>query len=329
MRRYPLSAGPRPPCQSGRGWNVGTFVRTLLTVVVLAIPELASAQGDGPRQLPLAPEGINVFVPMGMFMSGNFNPQQTVLIPGADVDVLAVPLTYMRTFSLGERLARLYVTVPLASLDASAEIFDPVAGRSLVPERRRSGSMDPMVTLHVGLVGAPALRLPEFVKHKKGFQLYSILGTTIPVGTYDPDRLINLGTNRWSFRLGTGTVTPIGGSGRTTWESANSIFLFTDNTDLLLADSRSANPLFVSENHLTHDFTPRIWGSVDIRYQVGGETTTDDMPDDNLTNILGGGVSVGYHFTPKVEGYGSYGRILAKKGDAQEWLVRYQLRFTF
>ncbi len=301
----------------------------LLAVGVVAIPALARAQGDGPRQLPLAPEGINVFVPTGMFMSGNFNPQQTVFVPGADIDVLAVPLTYVRTFSFGDRLARIYLTVPLASLDASAEVFDPIAGRTLVPERRRSGSMDPMVTVHVGLVGAPALTLPEFVKHPKGFQLYAILGTTIPIGTYDADRLINLGTNRWSFRLGAGTVTPLDQSKRTTWESANSIFLFTDNTDLRLADRRSEDPLFASENHLTHDFTPRIWGAVDLRYQVGGETTTDGVPDDNLTNILGGGVTMGYHFTPKIEGYGSYERILAKKGDAREWLVRYQLRWLF
>jgi hypothetical protein len=30
--------------------------------------------------------------------------------------------------------------------------------------------MDPMLTLHLGLVGAPALTLPEFVKHAKSFQ---------------------------------------------------------------------------------------------------------------------------------------------------------------
>jgi hypothetical protein len=48
----------------------------------------------------------------------------------------------------------------------------------------------------------------EFMKHPKSFQMVAIVGTSIPIGTYDPDRLINLGTNRWSFRLGAGTVVP-------------------------------------------------------------------------------------------------------------------------
>jgi hypothetical protein len=34
--------------------------------------------------------------------------------------------------------------------------------------------MDPMATLHVGLVGAPAL--PVFVKRPKGFQMVAIVG---------------------------------------------------------------------------------------------------------------------------------------------------------
>ena len=184
--------------------------------------------------------------------------------------------------------------------------------------------MDPMLTLHLGLVGAPALKLPEFVKHAKSFQLVAILGTSIPVGTCDSTRFIHLGTNRWSFRLGAGTVLPF--SKTTAWESANSVFLFTDNNDPFgAASERSQDPLFVSENHLTHAFDPKWWGSLDLRYQYGGETSTDGVPDDNLTNTLGGGATVGHQFTPHLSSYASYGRVLAKKGDAQEWMVRLQL----
>jgi hypothetical protein len=182
------------------------------SALVLAVAGLlsapAEAQGDGPHNLPVIPVGMNLFVVMPMGLSGNFNPSQTVLVPGASVDVIAAPITYIRTFPVGNRFGRLFVTAPLATLDASAEVLDPIAGKYRFIDRRRSGWMDPMVTLHVGLVGAPALKPMEFMKHPKSFQMVAIVGTSIPIGTYDPDRLINLGTNRWSFRLGAGTVVP-------------------------------------------------------------------------------------------------------------------------
>lgn len=303
-----------------------TFARAAATacaaLILAAGP--AQAQGDGPHSLPLVPKGMDILVPMFLTLSGNFNPQQTVLIPGAEVDVIAVPVSFIHTFGIGDRFGRLFVTVPFATLDARADIGGPQ-----VIERDRTGIMDPMITTHIGLVGAPALTLPEFAKRPKSFSLVGILGTSIPIGTYDPDRLINLGTNRWSFRLGVGTVLPFGEKKRTAWESANSAFLFTPNTDLLLADERSQDPLFVSENHFTHSLSPKVWASLDLRWQVGGETTTDGVADDNLTNILGGGLSVGYQFTPHLSGYGSYGQVLAKKGDAEESMFRFQLAWSF
>jgi hypothetical protein len=77
----------------------------LLALACLALAGTARAQGDGPHNLPLIPKDTNLFVVLPLGLSGNFNPSQTVLIPNADVDVFAVPLTYVRTFSLGGRPA--------------------------------------------------------------------------------------------------------------------------------------------------------------------------------------------------------------------------------
>ena len=288
----------------------------------------AQAQGDGPHNLPLIPIGTNIFTPQVLVLSGNFNPQGTVLVPGAEIDVIAAPITYIRTFAMGSRFGRLFLVAPISTIDASVAAFDPISGVLRTPERRRSGFMDPMVTMHIGLVGAPALTLPEFVKHKKSFQMVAILGTSIPVGTYDSDRLINLGTNRWSFRTGIGTVFPFGN--RTALEMSNNLYFFTDNTDVSgPADERSQAPLYVLENHLTHNFTPKFWGSLEARYQYGGTTTTDERDDDNLTNALGGGASLGYQLTPHFGTWVTYGQVLAKKGDAEQKLFRFQIAYSF
>jgi hypothetical protein len=300
----------------------------LAALACLALAGTARAQGDGPHNLPLVPKDMNLLVAMPMGLSGNFNPSQTVLIPGANVDVFAVPVTYIRTVSLGGRFGRLFLTAPLATLDASGSVIDPRTGNEITVSRGRSGWMDPMVTMHVGLVGAPALAGPEFVKHPRSFQMVAIVGTAIPIGTYDSSRAINLGTNRWAFRLGLGTVAPLGKS--TNWESANTVFLFTDNSDVFGgANTRSQDPLFVSENHVTHAFNRKTWASVDLRWQYGGETHTDGSADDNHTNILGGGVTLGHTFTPHFNGYVSYGNVLASSGNADEWLIRTQLVYSF
>jgi hypothetical protein len=305
-------------------------VRRLLvaTLGFVALAGTARAQGDGPHNLPLVPKDMNLFVAMPMGLSGNFNPSGTVLIPGANVDVFAVPLTYVRTFSLGGRFGRLFLTAPLATLDAGGTVIDPRTGNEITVSRGRSGWMDPMVTMHVGLVGAPALAGAEFVKHPRSFQMVAIVGTAIPIGTYDSTRAINLGTNRWAFRLGFGTVAPLGKA--TAWESANTFYLFTENSDVFGgADTRSQDPLFVSENHFTYAFNRKTWASVDLRWQYGGETHTDGSADDNHTNILGGGLTLGHTFTPHFNGYVSYGNILASSGNAEEWLIRTQLVYSF
>jgi hypothetical protein len=302
---------------------------TLAVLACLALAGTARAQGDGPHNLPMIPKDTNLFVVMPMGMSGNFNPQQTIQLPSnATVDVFAVPLTYVRTFSLGGHYAELFATLPISSLDASGTILNPLTGSEITISRGRSGIMDPMVTMHVGLVGTPALSVPEFMKHPKSFQMVAIVGTSIPVGTYDASRAINLGTNRWAVRLGLGLVTPL--AKKTAWESANSVMLFTDNNDPFgKANKRAQDPLFISENHLTYNFNPKTWGSIDLRWQIGGETHTDGVADDNRTNILGGGASLGHQFTPHFGGYASYGHILASSGNAKEWLVRTQLAYSF
>ena len=92
-----------------------------MVVLAVLLNGQAAAQGDGPHNLPLIPKDTNLFVMVPMGRSGNFNPSQTVLIPGASMDVFALPITYIRTFSLGGRVGRLFLTAPLATMDAGGQ----------------------------------------------------------------------------------------------------------------------------------------------------------------------------------------------------------------
>jgi len=84
----------------------------------------------------------------------------------------------------------------------------------------------------------------------------------------------------------------------------------------------------VIESHLSQNFTKKMWASLDLRYQRGGETTTDGVPDDNRMNQWGGGASLGYTFNRAWSSFAGYGRIFGGS-DANGEMWRARLIFIF
>jgi hypothetical protein len=304
--------------------------------MVMLTPMPASAQGEGPRVYTLSPVEINAVSLTWMDLSSNFNFSQTILVEDADLASDIWALNYNRFFSVGGRFAELWVTGIWGSIEGDIVVGDdppaliPFPPGTTVNVPKESGFADPYVAMRVGLIGAPALEMQEFMQHRPGFQLYALAGATVPVGDYDSDRPVNLGTNRWSFRLGLPMVVPLGSpASRTSLEIHPNVYLYTDNDDPFGADRREQDPLFVLETHLTRNFTPRLWAGLDLRYRTGGETTTDGVPDDNRIGQLGGGMSLGYQLTRSVQTFVSYGEILATSDDSEGDMWRLRVIWVF
>ncbi len=302
-----------------------TLVVAVLVFCLFLLAQPAEAQGDGPRSQLLAPVRGNVFAPTYLDLSSNFNFAQDILIKDADISSEVGVATYIHYFAIGGRFAQLWINPIWGSVGGTIEA-DP---RSInVPSV--SGFADPYLAMRIGLVGAPALKVADFVKHRQGFQLHALLGAYVPVGDYDSRRPLNLGTNRWAVRLGAPMVVPFGKPGNMTYlEIVPSVNFYTDNKDPFGADRREQDPLFMLESHLSHDFSPKFWGSIDLRYQNGGETTTDGIPDDNRIGQLGGGLSLGYWFSHSLGLQASYGEILAKNDDSEGSMLRVRLTWVF
>ena len=64
----------------------------------------------------------------------------------------------------------------------------------------RNGFNDPRLRVAVNLLGSPAQRGSQFQPIANNTILGVALDVTAPLGEYKNDKLINLGTNRWSFR---------------------------------------------------------------------------------------------------------------------------------
>lgn len=296
----------------------------LLLILSLLLPAAVCAQGEGPRVYLPAPEGTNALSLTWMDLKSDMNFSGSIQVPGADVSSSVYALNYNRYFSIGGRLAELWLTGIAGNVDASipASPIGPLSGEV-------SGFADPYVAMRVGLYGAPALEPAKFAKTPPGFQVYGLVGLSLPWGDYEQSRPVNLGTNRVALRLGLPLVWPLGKPGSTWLEVHPNVYIFGDNDAPFMAQLRSQHALYVLESHLTHNFTPKFWAGLDLRYQNGGETTTDGVRDDNRIDKLGGGFSAGYNFSAAVLGFVGYGEVFSGDGNTRENMWRARLILLF
>lgn len=297
-----------------------------LFLLGLLLPAAARAQGDGPRSQTLLPTGYNFVVPAYLRLSGDYDFSGTILQPNSDIKSDIFVLTYMRAFGIGGRYAQIWINPMFGSINADVSVLNRTVNVNT------SGLGDAIVSFKYGLVGTPARGIPEFVKQPQTFQLSGFVSATVPVGSYDRDELLNLGTNRWAVRVGAPMVMPWGSNTAhaTFLEVFPSVSFFQDNNEPTgHASVKSQDPLFQLETHLSHNFNPKFWMSGDLRYFGGGETATDGIPDDNNISETGAGVSGGYALAKFLSVQASYGARLNSGDQRSLHMFRVKMALVF
>jgi hypothetical protein len=235
---------------------------------------LAGAQELEPRAYRPAPSGLNFALLGYQFTTGNVLGDPTAPLQDLDVDANIAILGYLRTFGLFGRSSSVTVTVPYIFLSGSA-VFqgEPVADS-------RSGAADTRVRLAVNLIGGPAMTPQEFASFPPGRALGFSLTVQPPTGQYDPTRIINFGSNRWSVKpeIGYSSI-----KGPWIFEAAIGVWFFTDNTEFV-GSTRSQDPIGSFQAHLTYNFPNRMWLAVSANYYTGGQTAIDGVDADDLQN---------------------------------------------
>lgn len=146
---------------------------------------------------------------------------------------------------------------------------------------------------------AAALTPQEFSKWQPKVLLGVGVKVIAPTGQYDPTKLINWGTNRWSFKP------EFGYSQRwCKWvvDGYAGVWFFTTNHDFWSRNayfpgtrSQSQNPMAAFEGHLSYDFKQRLWVSLDGNFWVGGATSLAGVENpltNQETSRLGGIASI-------------------------------------
>ena len=264
------------------GGKTGALCRMIPAAVTLvaavASGNAARAQSIEPRLFSNAPVGMNFLLLGYAHSSGGVLLDPSIPLEDASMTIHAPFLGYARTLDVGGKSGQVQAIVPYAWL--SGEAVEGTTG--LVRTREVNGFGDPGFRFMVNLHGAPALRASEFAGYHQDLVVGASLMVTAPLGQYDPDRLVNLGTNRWSFKPEFGISKALG---RWVLEGIGAATFFTDNDDFFGGQHRSQDPIYSAQGHLVYVFGRGAWIALDATYYTGGRTMIDGVEgDDELDN---------------------------------------------
>ena len=257
-----------------RSARPGTAALGGYLLAVLALTGIASARAQDiePRAYSNAPVGVN-FVIAGYVLTQGGLSFDSVPITNAEIDTSSAVLAYARVMDLGGKSGKFDVIVPYTRLDGTAQYQgQPV-------ERVVEGFGTPAFRLSINLHGAPALALREFSTWKQDLIIGVSLQVSPPWAQYDADRVVNIGSNRWSFKPEVGISKAIG---PWTLEAQAAARFFTDNDDFYGGNRRSQDPLYSLQGHVIYGFRSGKWISVDGTYFAGGRSTINDALNNDL-----------------------------------------------
>lgn len=239
----------------------------------MALSGIAQAQEIEPRTYSNAPVGVNFLVVGAGYSEGGISVDPAVQLTNAKIKTDLGALAYARVLDIGGQSAKFDLIVPYASLNGTAEyVGAPVA-------REVSGFGDPKLRLAMNFFGAPALKLGEFANYRHDLIIGGSLQVSLPVGQYDRDKLVNIGTNRWYVKPELGISK---GWGRWTLEGTASATIFGDNDDFFGGKHREQAPIYGFQGHLVYGFPSGIWGALTAAHFSGGRTTLDGVRGNDL-----------------------------------------------
>ena len=268
------------------------FGAALVVTTLVALGSGADAQELEPRAYTNTPVGLNFLIAAYAYSSGGVATDPALPIKDAHLHIHSAILAYARSLNVLGTSGKVDVVLPYAWLSGSAEVVGQPR------EREVSGLADPRLRFSVNLYGAPALSVEEFTSYKQDLIVGASLQVGIPLGQYDSEKLVNLGTNRWSVKPELGISKAWG---RLTIEASGGITFYTTNDDFFGGKSRSQEPLYSLQGHLSYNFSRGMWVGLDGTYYTGGRTTTDGVKDNNFQ----GNTRVGVTFALPVNRYNS------------------------
>ena len=268
--------------------NMSQLIKLQLGVFLICLPGTAYlvAQDLDPRAYVKAPVNGTLLIGGYAHSEGGVLTDPTLPLENLEATANVTTLGVARTFALLGKSAQVLYVLPYSWAEASALVNGQPQSTS------RSGFADMRLRLSVLLLGGKAVGMSDFLKENKRTIIGTSLMVIAPTGQYFPDRLINLGTRRWSFKPEVALSQKIGK--RWMLDFYTGVWLFTNNDSFYPGNSlRTQDPMVAFQTHFSYTINPRMWVAFNATYYSGGQSSVNEVhKDDRQSNARMGATLV-------------------------------------
>ena len=245
----------------------------LLTCDLFAL--VGRPQDLAPRAYLITPVHTNAVTLTYAFFDGSITFDGTVPITGATARFNVSVINFSHSLNFFRRSANVLVSLPYGVGNFRGNVM---GAETLT---YRSGLLPATIRFSINLKGGQAMNVQEF----RNWSQKTLLGVSLKflplTGQYDPTKLINLGNNRWAFkpelgysrRWGHWVLDGYGGA----WFFTTNPEFFSHNQFSPGTNTQTQSPMGSFEGHLSYDFKPRLWFSLDGNYWFGGSTSLNGL----------------------------------------------------
>lgn len=249
------------------------LLRLIAAIVLLSRISAVCAQDLEPRAYTNIPVGVNFFVAGYTHMAGGVLFDPAVPLENANIKVNGSLFAYARSLNIGGVSGKFDMIVPYAWVSGTAEFQGQPVSRDV------SGLADARLRMSVNIIGAPSLPISGFKDYRQDLVIGASLQVYLPTGQYDPDKLVNIGTHRFTFKPELGLSKTLG---HLMLELTGGAAFYTVNHDFYGGKTRSQAPIGSLQGHVNYNFSHGIWAAADGTYYWGGHTTIDGVEGNDL-----------------------------------------------
>jgi Putative MetA-pathway of phenol degradation len=251
---------------------IRTITAALLSMSLLPVA-IVRAQQLTPNAYAPSPTGTNVAIVADNYSRGDVALDPSLPVQDLHATINTASVGYARAFGFLDRYANFGFGLPYVHGDVNGLYLGQYQ------TVHRTGFGDPQLRMAVNLYGAPALTPRQFATYTPQTIVGLSLIVVAPLGQYYNTKLINIGSNRWSFKPEVGISNT---SGPWTLEADVGGWFFTDNTDFAGGKVRSQEPIGALQLHATYTIKPHMWVAIDGTYYTGGRTTINGQQNYDL-----------------------------------------------
>jgi len=262
-----------------------------LFLIALHIPDRACGQFNDSRAYQNTPVGTNQLELGYAYEHANASLDTSLVVPGAKLNVNQGMIDYTRYFGFHHRLMWVEAGVPVAGLSGA------ISGTKI--QGSTTGAGDSSYAFGMLLKGGKALTVEQFEYYQPTTTVGLSLAVTAPTGSYQANKILNLGSDRWSFKPELAWSHPFGREQKWECDAYANVSFYTDNRSYHGKEILRQDPLPGIEGHLSYSFTNNIWASLDTRYSFRGATTVGGVAQDNAQQNFILGTEMNISLNPK------------------------------